>query len=100
MKLMPNCTLIEAINGSEAIEKFHSEFPDLILMDIQMPVKNGYEATVGIRKIANFNVPIIALTAGIVLGEKEKCIEFGMNDYLSKPIIKGELEQILLKWVN
>lgn len=100
MKLMPNCTLIEAINGSEAVEKFHAEFPDLILMDIQMPEKNGYEATVGIRKIANFNVPIIALTAGIVLGEKEKCIEFGMNDYLSKPIIKGELEQILLKWVN
>jgi CheY-like chemotaxis protein len=97
---MPKCTLVEALNGSEAVEKFHSEFPDIIFMDIQMPEKNGYEATVEIRKITNFNVPIIALTAGIVLGEKEKCLKYGMNDYLSKPIINNELEQILLKWVT
>ncbi|TDD97455.1 histidine kinase dimerization/phospho-acceptor domain-containing protein [Flavobacterium cellulosilyticum] len=100
-KMMPNCTLIEATNGNEAILKFISENPNLILMDIQMPEKNGYEATVDIRKINNSNlVPIIALTAGIVTGEKEKCIEFGMNDYLSKPIIKEELEKILMKWVK
>ena len=99
-KLMPNCTLVEAINGIEAIEKYHSEKPNLIFMDIQMPEKNGYEATVEIRKTANTSVPIIALTAGIVLGEKEKCIEYGMNDYLSKPIVKNELEQTLLKWVD
>jgi PAS domain S-box-containing protein len=100
-KLMPNCTLIKAVNGIDAISKFNLENPNLILMDIQMPEKNGYEAAVEIRKIPNsISTPIIALTAGIVSGEKEKCIEYGMNDYLSKPIIKEELKQILMKWLN
>lgn len=98
-KLMPNCTLIEAINGNEAILKFDSEKPNLIFMDIQMPEKNGYEATIEIRKKTNaITTPIIALTAGITQGENEKCKKYGLNDFLSKPIIKEELVQVLLKW--
>jgi CheY-like chemotaxis protein len=74
--------------------------PDLVLMDIQMPIKNGYEATLEIRKLKKAKkTPIIALTAGIMLGEKDKCIEFGMNDYVSKPIIESDLEEIIQKWL-
>ena len=70
-------------------------------MDIQMPIMNGYEATKEIRKLdTGKEVPIIALTAGTVIGEKEKCLEIGMNDYVSKPIIKGSLEEIIARWVK
>jgi CheY-like chemotaxis protein len=70
-------------------------------MDIQMPNKNGYEATDEIRKMeGNEDVPIIAITAGIMVGEKEKCIQAGMNDYLAKPIIQIDLEKILYKWLT
>jgi CheY-like chemotaxis protein len=69
-------------------------------MDIQMPNKNGYEATQEIRKIkGSKHIPIIAITAGILVGDKEKCIAAGMNDYLPKPIIQYDLERILYKWV-
>jgi CheY-like chemotaxis protein len=74
---------------------------DIILMDIQMPKKNGFETTLEIRKLSHSdNPPIIALTAGIFVEEKEKCLNSGMNDYISKPIIQSELEQILHKWVK
>jgi PAS domain S-box-containing protein len=100
-KIIPNCNIIEAFDGCEAIKLFKKEKIDLILMDIQMPNKNGYEAATEIRKLTDSKkTPIIAVTAGIMLGEKEKCLESGMNDYISKPIIEDALEQIILKWVN
>ena len=64
-----------------------------------MPVMNGYEAALDIRKF-NTKVPIVALTAGTIKGEKEKCIESGMNDYISKPIDKDIFEGILFKWLQ
>lgn len=100
-KIIPNCNIIEAFDGCEAIKLFKKEKIDLILMDIQMPNKNGYEAASEIRKLTDSKkTPIIAVTAGIMLGEKEKCLESGMNDYISKPIIEDALEQIILKWVS
>ncbi len=100
-RIIPNSTIFEAIDGEEAVEQFQKEKFDILLMDIQMPVMNGYEATEAIRKLPNYdNIPIIALTAGIMLGEKEKCLESGMNDYISKPIIQKELEEIIVKWVK
>ena len=100
-QIIPNVTIFEAINGKEGFEKFEILQPDLILMDIQMPIMNGYEATQEIRKTKKGeHIPIIALTAGIVVGEKEKCLEAGMNDYASKPIIKESLEEILSKWLK
>jgi PAS domain S-box-containing protein len=100
-KIISNCTIYEAKDGNEAIEQYIKEQPDAILMDIQMPNKNGYEATDEIRKLKGAeNIPIIAITAGIMVGDKEKCLEAGMNDYLSKPIIQSDLENMLHKWLN
>jgi len=66
-----------------------------------MPVINGYEATKIIRQTeAGKNIPIIALTAGTVKGEKENCIDAGMDDYITKPIIRTVLEEVILKWAN
>jgi CheY-like chemotaxis protein len=100
-KILPNAKIINVSNGLEALEKVLETKIDIIFMDIQMPVMNGYEATIEIRKQeAGKNLPIIALTAGTVVGEKEKCLEIGMNDYISKPIIKGSLEEIVSKWLK
>ncbi|MEK8179760.1 PAS domain S-box protein [Flavobacterium buctense] len=95
-QILPNAEIIELENGKEAYEKVQTLVPDLILMDIQMPIMNGYESTTAIRSLPNTaNIPIIALTAGTVVGEKEKCIENGMNDYIPKPIDKELLEKII-----
>lgn len=75
-----------AENGQLAVEKIMKKRYDIVLMDIEMPVMNGYEATSVIRNELKSNVPIIAMTAHALAGEREKCIQAGMNDYLSKPI--------------
>ncbi|MBG6111025.1 PAS domain S-box-containing protein [Flavobacterium sp. CG_9.10] len=99
-KIIPNCIIFEAIDGKEAIKLYKKEKLDIILMDIQMPKKNGFETTEEIRKLSHSkNPPIIALTAGIFVEEKEKCLKSGMNDYISKPIIQSDLEKVLLKWI-
>ena len=65
-----------------------------------MPVKNGYETTLEIRKRDHLKkIPIIALTAGIMISEKEKCLQSGMNDYLSKPFKITELQHIINKYI-
>ena len=98
-KIFPATSLFEAENGLIGIEKFTQHQPDLILLDVQMPIMNGYEAAQEIRK-TNKTIPIIALTAGTISGEKEKCIEYGMNDYISKPIDKDLFENTLIKWLT
>ncbi|HKO77351.1 MAG TPA: PAS domain S-box protein, partial [Flavobacterium sp.] len=100
-RIIPNAIILEAIDGQEGVEQFEINNPDLILMDIQMPIKNGYDATIEIRSHKKGDkIPIIALTAGIMVGEKDKCLEFGMNDYVSKPIIEDDLDVILHKWLS
>jgi PAS domain S-box-containing protein len=100
-KIIGDCTLIEATNGYDAVVMAEQELPDLILMDIQMPIQNGYDATLEIRKIEKTkDIPVIALTAGVLNGEKEKCIEHGMSDYITKPIVLTELEKTLNKWLK
>ncbi|SDD76430.1 PAS domain S-box-containing protein [Dyadobacter soli] len=98
-KILPGSELIEAANGKEAIEAFRRTSPDIVFMDIQMPEMNGYEATREIRQADGPHVPIIALTAGTVVGEREKCIEAGMDDYLTKPVLKETLEAAVRKWL-
>jgi len=75
-----------ADNGKIAIEKLHTETYDIILMDLQMPVMNGFEATAYIRNTMNSKIPIIALTADVTTVDAEKCKAVGMNDYVSKPL--------------
>jgi len=100
-KIVTNCTIIEATNGYDAVALTEIEVPDLILMDIQMPIQNGYDATTAIRKNKSImHIPVIALTAGVLNGEKEKCINHGMSDYITKPIIHSDLEKVLHKWLK
>jgi len=99
-RIIPNAIILEAMDGEEGVEQFEIHKPDLILMDVQMPIKNGYDASIEIRNQKDGDkIPIIALTAGIMLGEKDKCLEYGMNDYVSKPIIEDDLDAILRKWL-
>ena len=98
-KNFPNIKIHEANNGLEAVEISNELNPEIILMDIQMPVMNGYEATKKIKK-NNPSTIIIALTAGVITGEKEKCMDIGMNDFIIKPIDKTQFENTLLKWIN
>jgi CheY-like chemotaxis protein len=97
--IFPQAYLIVATNGYECIELYKKEKPDMILMDVQMPELNGYDATKAIRGIeAGRRIPIIALTAGTIEGEREKCLEAGMDDYISKPIIRATFIEALKKW--
>lgn len=100
--LLPGCKILEAKNGREAVELFSSENPSMIFMDIQMPEMSGYEATIAIRQIENNTrrVPIVALTAGTVKGEFERCIEVGMDNYLSKPVVVADIQEMLDKYIG
>jgi len=95
------CRVSLADNGSKAVEMFLKELPDLILMDCQMPEMDGYQATGVIRnheKQLNTRIPIVALTAYALEGDREKCIAAGMDDFLSKPFKQVELHMILDRW--
>ena len=100
-KLLPKAELIEVDNGEEAIAAFKKNEIDLILMDIQMPVLSGYEASAEIRKIENTEsrVPIIALTARTVSGERQRCLENGMDDYVSKPVVLETIKEIIVDYL-
>ncbi|WP_248903134.1 PAS domain S-box protein [Flavobacterium sp. K5-23] len=100
-RVVPDANLIEAYNGEIAVSEFNKQNIDIIFMDIQMPIMNGYEATIAIRKLeTGKDIPIIAITAGAEKEDKEKCFNAGMNDYISKPIVKGVIEEKIIKWVN
>lgn len=86
-------------NGKLAIDELNRNHYDLILMDIQMPEMNGYDTTIYIREQMKLNIPIIAMTAHALPGEKEKCISFGMTDYISKPINDVELSRLIAKYL-
>jgi CheY-like chemotaxis protein len=100
-EIIPNSHIIEASNGNEAIEQYKREKPNLIFMDIRMPELNGIEATKIIRSLErDIEIPIIALTAGSLPGEKEKCVQAGMNDFLAKPLLKLTMANMLKKWIG
>ncbi|MCE7054660.1 PAS domain S-box protein [Algoriphagus sp. AGSA1] len=100
-KIAPEATVVEVKNGQEAVDYCQEQMPDIILMDVQMPEMNGYEATKQIRLLEHdARVPIIALTAGNVKGEREKCLASGMDDFVVKPIVEETIKMILDKWLN
>ena len=90
--------ITEATDGSIAVNAVKAGQFDLILMDMQMPIMDGIEATRRIRK--DTNVPIIALTANAVMGERDKCLAAGMDDYLSKPFEEEDLVRMMAKWLG
>jgi CheY-like chemotaxis protein len=99
-RLLPAATIYEASNGQEAVDCCARTVPDLVLLDVQMPEMNGIEACKQIRQQeAMQNKPVIALTAGNVKGDREICIQAGMNDFLVKPFVANDLDMILKKWV-
>ncbi|BFZ56123.1 hypothetical protein PYCC9005_003165 [Savitreella phatthalungensis] len=101
-KLGYACTTVN--DGQKAVDVVNEQaIFDLVLMDVQMPVMNGYDATRLIRQSPNEamrNVPVIALTASAMTGEREKCIAASMDDFLTKPVNKKNLEKKLHKWLN
>jgi len=90
----------EAVNGQEAIDLLKEYDIDLVLMDIQMPVMGGMEAIKIIRDEISKTLPVIALTANAIKGDNEKCIDGGMNAYLSKPFKEEDLLQIVFYWLE
>jgi signal transduction histidine kinase/CheY-like chemotaxis protein len=91
-----------AENGKIALEKYKKQDYDIILMDLQMPEMDGYETTINIRelKTAKKDIPIIAMTAHTIKGELERCMEIGMNDFISKPFDKKDLYEKIYKAIS
>jgi CheY-like chemotaxis protein len=90
-------------NGQEAINELRIIPYDLVLMDCQMPEIDGFEATSFIRKeasgVLNPDIPIVAMTASTMQGDRERCIRAGMNDFVAKPVKPGELAEVLARWL-
>ena len=97
-----NVTLAE--NGQQAFEMICKNSYDFVLMDVQMPIMDGYEATIKVREMEIENnqrrVPIIAQTANAMKGDKEICLKAGMDDYISKPIDKKNLIKVIHRWID
>ena len=89
-------------SGKEALEMLEMADYDLVLMDCSMPEMNGYDATRAIRRMAGpvAAVPIIAMTADAVTGARERCLDAGMNDYVSKPVKLEHLERTIARFLN
>jgi len=98
------CKADVVADGLEAVRALEMINYDLVLMDCMMPEMDGFEATAVIRdpasKVLNHNVPVIAMTANAMKGDREACLEAGMDDYLSKPVKKEDLSMVLQKWLN
>jgi CheY-like chemotaxis protein len=97
--------VLEATNGAEAVDVAKANMPDLVLLDLQMPLKNGFEVLHELRADDRFSsTPIVALTASAMLGDKEKALMQGFSSYLTKPIslatIRLELARLLNREIN
>jgi two-component system sensor histidine kinase/response regulator len=99
-KLGVRATTVE--NGREAVDAVQKNEYDLIFMDCQMPVMDGFEATAEIRGHEGTarHTPIVALTANALAGDRERCLNAGMDDYISKPVSEAELQRVLRQWVQ
>ena len=88
-----------AENGEQALAMLRQMIYDLVLMDCQMPVMDGYEATRRLRADLGLNTPVIAMTANAMAGDRERCLAAGMNDHIAKPIDIAQLQQSLMHWL-
>jgi CheY-like chemotaxis protein len=94
------CKVEVAGNGQEALDKLADSKFDLVFMDCQMPVMDGYTASGKIRELQGdaSKLPIVAMTANAMRGDREKCIEAGMDDYLSKPVQAEAIRDAIVRW--
>ncbi len=97
-----DCAADIASNGVEALQKMQKCSYDLVLMDCQMPVMDGFEAAKAIRNTGEqfLHIPIVALTASVLPGQRAACLAAGMNDFLPKPIVRDDLDAILRRWLS
>jgi signal transduction histidine kinase/CheY-like chemotaxis protein len=95
------CEVEVAGDGLEGVDLFQKNSYDLIVMDCQMPRMDGYEATAAIRELegGSSHIPIVAMTAHAMSGDRDKCLAAGMDDYISKPVKAGDLKEALEKWI-
>jgi two-component system sensor histidine kinase/response regulator len=95
------CRTDAVSNGEEALDLIRQKHYDLVLMDCQMPIMDGWATAAAIRELEHGapRVPIIALTANALSGDKERCLQAGMDDYISKPLSLIELHTQLTKWI-
>lgn len=111
--VLPNVKLLEAklsreyfqvltaMNGKEALAKIEADNPDIVLLDVMMPEMDGFETTHAIRGIRRYrNLPIIALTAKAMKGDREKCLEAGLSDYITKPVDTDKLLSLIRYWLD
>jgi len=97
------CQVSTAVNGRAALERYAEGDFDIVFMDCQMPEMDGFEATAAIRDLeqdTGKRIPIVALTANAIAGDRERCLEAGMNDYLAKPFTLVQIEEVLSSWVS
>lgn len=96
------CEVVLATNGKNAVDMSNKEKYDIVLMDCQMPTMDGYEATRRMKQDGSLNAPtpVVALTANAMAGDREKCLEAGMDDYVSKPVRTQVLSHMIEKWVG
>ena len=96
--------LLHAWNGKEAVEMFEQQKPELVLMDITMPVMNGYEATRAIRRLHDhadaLTIPIIAMTANVFVGDERTSFDAGMNGYMVKPIATEDVANTIVRNIH
>jgi CheY-like chemotaxis protein len=101
-KIAPSATVLQAEDGERAVALFRERRPDLVFMDLQIPVKDGFEATAEIRALEMKDASpergrccIIALTADVLPETREECLAGGMDDYLSKPVHREEIRAVI-----
>jgi signal transduction histidine kinase/CheY-like chemotaxis protein len=96
------CEVVLAVDGADGLAMVTSSTPDLVLMDVQMPGMSGLDATREIRRLPEpaGSVPVVAMTASSMTGDRERCLESGMNDYLSKPLELEVLEAVMARWLS
>ena len=95
------CLAERVTNGREALDAVMAKPYDLVLMDVQMPEMDGFTATAEIRRQerGRCHIPIAAMTANAMTGDRERCLAAGMDDYISKPVRLADLERMLTRWL-
>jgi CheY-like chemotaxis protein len=97
------CSAVNATDGRSVLAKLDSGRYDLILMDCQMPILDGYDTAREIRRRETAeqrqHIPIVAMTASAMHGDRERCLAAGMDDYIAKPVDSDKLDQLLMRWL-